>query len=90
MSAPNFVQRPITVTEKETTILLLKDLTVKQIKELKFLSFQGAQSQTTRIRQKMHASTFNAAVARMVAIGIITKEELMQCLPSGWDEHIMR
>jgi len=52
MSTPNFIHRPITISEKETTILLLKELTVKEIKELKDLAFQGAQSQTTRIRQK--------------------------------------
>ena len=43
----------ITDAEKSTAICLLQDMTVKQITQLRHLSFHGVQSQTKRIREKM-------------------------------------
>jgi len=74
----------ITDTEKKTALYLLQDLTVKQITELRHISFEGVQSQTKRIRSKMYATTIQGALARMIAVGIIHEEELLLCLPKDW------
>ena len=79
------IQFSITDSEKATAICLLQDMTVKQITELRHLSFAGVQSQTVRIREKMHSTTIYAALARMIALEIIHKEELISCLPKDWN-----
>ena len=75
----------ITDSEKTTAIYLLRDLTVKQITELRHLSFDGVQSQTKRIREKMQSTTMHGALARMIAVNIINKRELITCLPKEWN-----
>ena len=75
----------ITDSEKATAICLLQDLTVKQITEVRHLSIGGVQSQTQKIREKMHSTTIHGALARMIAIGIIRKDELVACLPQDWN-----
>ena len=74
----------ITDAEKSTAICLLQDMTVKQITQLRHLSFHGVQSQTKRIREKMSSTTIQGALARMIALGIIRREELLSCLPKDW------
>jgi hypothetical protein len=76
MNTPQVVPESITPAEKETAILLLKDLTVKQVQDITHLSFNGVQSRTKRIRLKTQTSTIHGALGRMLADGIITAEEL--------------
>ncbi len=71
----------ITNSERETAVYLLRDLSVKQVKEMRCLSFEGVQSQTKRIREKMQAGTIYGALGRMIALNIITHNDLLLCLP---------
>lgn len=77
----------ITDAEKETALCLLRDMTVKEITAVRYLSVAGVQDQTKRIRIKMETSTIYGALGRMIATGIITEEELRSCLPENWGNH---
>ena len=83
-TSPIITLKPITKIEKETAIYFLRDLTVKEIQAINNVSFDCIQSRARQIRSKMHSSTIYGALARMVALGMITIEELTYCLPEGW------
>ena len=78
----------ITDCERKTAIYLLNDFTVKEVMELCFVSFGGLQSQTGRIRLKMNTATIYAALGRMIALEIIKKDELFNCLPNPWCQYM--
>lgn len=85
-SNPKFT---ITDSEKKTAVLLLQDLTVKEIADLRYLSFSAVQSQAVQIRKKMNATTMYTAIGRMIVNKIIPDEDLVFCLPEHWkDRHI--
>jgi len=85
MNTPIFKISPITESEKQTALYLLRGLTIKEISNYRNLSFEAIQSHAKRIRYKMEASTIQGALGRMLALGLISADELMSCLPPGWE-----
>jgi hypothetical protein len=88
MDTPNFILQPVPNHVLKTCCCLMCDCTVKQAAHELCLSPYTIEGHTKQLREAMHAKTLQGAVARVIALGIITQTDLLKTLPPGWEQFI--
>ncbi len=89
MEKPKFIENPFGEPILKTVNLLAKDLGVKQIADVSCLSDHTVEGHTKIIRAGMHCTTIYGALLRMIAVGLISRQQLIQNLPAGWEQYIL-
>ena len=75
-------------TEMKTLELVLKDLCVKQISDIRHLSEDTIETHTRLIREKTHAHSIGVAAFRLCRAGLIPQEVLDRAFEGNWQEGV--
>ena len=90
MDTPPFVLKPISHSALLTCPYLVRDLSLAQIAQCRCLSYSTIESHTRIVREAMQCRSLPTALLRMVALGLITREQLIPELPPHWLPYVLQ